>query len=423
MSGWILLVVNVTLLAVACVLLVPVLVFCVQCTLAFPPRRRRELQNTDQPRPRVALLVPAHNEEAGISVTLRSLMPQLQTGDRLVVVADNCTDSTAELAAGAGGEVVRRTDPVRRGKGYALDAGVRHLESTGERPDVVIVFDADCIAQANVVETLARRAAETNRPVQATYLMALPSMSPVANPSAAVSALAVLVKNFVRPRGLSRVGLPCMMTGTGMAFPFDVLRKVTLASGNIVEDMRLGIDLAMAGHAPLFCEEARVIARLPSTERAAQTQRRRWEHGHLRTALADAPRLACRALLHGNVKALAMLLDVCVPPLALLVMLTALAGTIAAAAVPLLGANPVPAALLCGGLLWLALCVKLSWLRFGRRAMPIASVLGAPRYALAKVPLYATFIRRRGEKQWVRTERAPVNPSGAQSVVRKPVVR
>ena len=401
MNGWI----DATLFAIAGVLLVPVLVFCVECLLAFPPRRLRP--NSTGARPRVALLIPAYNEEAGISETLRSLTPQLRAGDRVVVVADNCTDNTADLAAGAGCEVVRRFDDARRGKGYALDAGVRHVKCRGELPDVLIVFDADCIAQPGAVDTLARRAAATGRPVQCTYLMALPAAPPAAN--AAVSALAVLVKNFVRPRGLSRLGLPCMLTGTGMAFPWHVICDARLATGNIVEDMQLGIDLALAGHPPVFCEEARVIGRLPSTERASRTQRRRWEHGHLRVLLREAPRLLAAALRRRDIAALALGLDVCVPPLALLVMLVALAATVAAAAIPLLGASPLPAILLGSGLAWVALSVKLAWLRFGRRAMPISSVLGAPRYALAKVPLYATFVRR-GEKQWVRTDRTPVSP-------------
>jgi hypothetical protein len=83
-----------------------------------------------------------------------------------------------------------------------------------------------------------------------------------------------------------------------------------------------------------------VLGRLPSTARAAATQRRRWEHGHLRTAGRAAPRMLAAGLRRGNVAALAMLADVCVPPLALLVLLTTAAAFVAAAAVPLAGASP-----------------------------------------------------------------------------------
>jgi cellulose synthase/poly-beta-1,6-N-acetylglucosamine synthase-like glycosyltransferase len=396
LNGWI----DLTLLVTACALLVPVVVFCLECTLAMPRRRLRTLSSTST-RPRVAVLVPAHDEESGIGHTLRTILPQLRDGDRVVVVADNCTDATADIAADAGCEVVHRVNRARRGKGYALDAGVRHIVAKGDAPDVLIVFDADCLAQPNCVTALACRAAETGRPVQGTYVMALP---PQPHAGAAVSALAVLVKNFVRPRGLSRLGLPCLLTGTGMAFPWPVIRGADLASGNIVEDMQLGLDLAVAGHAPVFCEEARVIGLLPSAIAAAQTQRRRWEHGHLRTLIRETPRL----LVHGR---LALLLELCVPPLSLLAILTTLATALAALSIPLFHASPVPALLLAGGLAWVALCVVGAWLRFGRRAMPVASVLGAPAYALSKVPLYANFVRR-CEKEWVRTARTtPAAPS------------
>lgn len=394
--------INVTLLTLATVLLVPVVVFCVECILAIPPRRWRAGAERAGARPRVAVVIPAHDEETEIGLTLVAVTAQLRLGDRVVVVADNCTDHTAEVARAAGCEVVLRDDPSRRGKGYALDAGVRHVATAGELPDVLVVFDADCIPHGGCVTALARRAIETGRPAQATYLMALP-----AKPTAhlAVSALAVLVKNFVRPRGLARAGLPCLLTGTGMAFPWGVIRGAKLASDNIVEDMQLGLDLALAGHAPVFCEEATVVGRLPPSPAAAQTQRRRWEHGHLHTLIRQSPRLLVRGVLSRRWAALVLLAELCVPPLSLLMLLMTTATLVATAAAALLGASPLPAILLAAGSACVTLCVLASWLRFGRRAMPVASVLGAPRYALAKVPLYATFVARR-QKAWVRTERA-----------------
>src|SRR5205085_5481634 len=92
-----------------------------------------------------------------------------------------------------------------------------------------------------------------------------------------LSAFAFKFKNVVRPLGLDRLGAPCLLTGTGMAFPWAVLRGASLATGNIVEDMRLGIDLAAAGHPPRLCAEAHVRSALPAGGRAAVAQRRRWE--------------------------------------------------------------------------------------------------------------------------------------------------
>src|SRR5690349_9785249 len=59
----------------------------------------------------VAIVIPAHDESAGLVPTLDDLRPQLNSGDRLIVVADNCSDDTAAIAASAGAEVVQRDDP------------------------------------------------------------------------------------------------------------------------------------------------------------------------------------------------------------------------------------------------------------------------------------------------------------------------
>ena len=56
------------------------------------------------------------------------------------------------------------------------------------------------------------------------------------------------MKNFVRLKGLANLDLPCLLYGTGMAFPWSVISTVFLANGNIVEDMQLAIDLAIAGY-------------------------------------------------------------------------------------------------------------------------------------------------------------------------------
>jgi cellulose synthase/poly-beta-1,6-N-acetylglucosamine synthase-like glycosyltransferase len=72
-------------------------------------------------------------------------------------------------------------------------------------------------------------------------------------PKDSISALAFLVKNLVRPSGLKQLGFPSLLTGTGMAFPWSIIRSVSLASGNIVEDMHMSLDLAIAGHPTLFC--------------------------------------------------------------------------------------------------------------------------------------------------------------------------
>lgn len=349
-------------------------------------------------RPKVAILVPAHDEAAVIADTLAALMPQLAEGDRVLVVADNCSDDTAALARAAGAEVVERVHATLRGKGFALDYGMRHLEAAP--PEVLLIVDADCHVEPGAVERLARTCAATGRPLQALDLMRAPAGAGL---KMRVAEFAWRVKNWVRPLGWLRLGLPCQLMGTGMAFPWAVAARMELANASIVEDMKLGLDLAREGYPPLFCPEAVVTSWFPTGEAAAKSQRTRWEHGHLGLILREAPRLLGRAVGRGDGRLGGLALDLLVPPLALLVLL--LVGLVAMTGVAVwLGFSAVPLVLALAGLGAVALAVLLAWAGWGRDVVSLTDLLSVPFYVLAKVPVYLAFWTRR-QKEWVRTDR------------------
>lgn len=378
---------------------VPVLVLFVECVAALWPRRTPPA-GVPLPGPRVTVILPAHNEEAGIGDTLRSIRPQLDAGDRVLVIADNCKDSTADRARAEGAEVLERRDEIRRGKGYALAAGLDHLNP--EPPDVVVFVDADTPVGPGTIRTLRESAWSHGRPAQAVYLLDPPEGAGV---TSAVSSFAFLTKNLVRPAGLARLGVPCHLLGTGMAIPWKLIDVRKLATGNIVEDMQLGIDLAIAGHPPMLCLEALVHGRLPSASPAARVQRTRWEHGHLSTILSQSPRLAWQGLRRGRPWLLGMALDLAVPPLALLCLVWAVAAG-ASLALALKKLSPLPLMVSGGSGALLVLAVFLSWVRHARGRIPGRVLVLAPIYILWKIPLYAAFLFRR-QKAWVRTPRDP----------------
>src|SRR6185437_2759739 len=105
--------------------------------------------------------------------TLDDVKPQLRSTDRLVVVADNCSDDTASVATERGAEVAIRNDLARIGKGYALDWGIKHLAA--DPPDIVIVIDADCRVAAGTIACLAGACERQQRPVQSLNLMTAPA--------------------------------------------------------------------------------------------------------------------------------------------------------------------------------------------------------------------------------------------------------
>lgn len=387
---------EIVLSAIALLLLVPVSVLWTECTAAFLPQRRSE--PTPELRPRVNVLIPAHNEEMVLRLTLENLLPQLMPQDRLIAIADNCDDETASVARSLGVEVIERQEPERRGKGYALDYGLKFIAQAP--PAVVVVIDADSIITPGTLDCLARLSYATNRPVQATYLLTQPANSA---PKQAISALAFLVKNLVRPRGLDRLSLPCLLTGTGMAFPWKVIETISLASGNIVEDMQLGLDLAIAGYPPMFSDEAKVTGLLPQQQNAAKSQRTRWEHGHLQTLLTQVPRLLQASWQQKSFPLFALALDLCVPPLSLLVIMW-LGAVVAALSLGWLGAIWIPFVILAVEGLLILLSIFEAWAGFGRTTLPLLALIGIPLYILWKIPLYLAFLVR-PQTKWIRTAR------------------
>lgn len=386
------------------ILSVPLSIVGLECLASLDPRRRRSPGAALNLR--CVVLVPAHNEAAGIGQVLQPLRQQLGPADTLIVVADNCTDDTASIAKAAGATVYERHDPKKRGKGYALDFAIKKLKDNP--PDIVIIVDADCHIQPGSLTKLAHVAALTGRPAQALYSFSAPH-----NPSYRdrLSAFAVQVRNVVRPIGASRLGLSCCLQGSGMAFPWRVIESAPLASANLVEDLQLGIDLTLRGTPPVLVEDAKIIGQLPAQEAGKSSQRTRWEHGHLSTMLQQLPRILWIALRKRRLDLLALGLDLAVPPLSLLTILLfcfwccALPYLVLAGHEAQLVSVLTPITIATG--LYLIGILSAAW-RHGQGVITLGELVGVPLYLAWKLPIYLKFLRKR-EQQWIRTARDQSN--------------
>lgn len=389
-------VITVVLTLAAAAVAVPTLVLAIETIVAAWPGGTPE--DPAGERPGVAVVIPAHDEGGTIGRTVEAVRGQLAEGDRLIVVADNCTDATATEARAAGAEVVERADAERRGKGYALAFGLGAVRADPRA--VVIVLDADCDPGEGCIEVLARQAASTGRPAQAVYLMDPPADP---TPGDRVSALAVRFKNLIRPRGLHRLGLGVLLTGSGMAFPIDTLEGVDLATGDLVEDMALGVELARLGRVPALCERAVVTSRLPGVNAARVSQRTRWEHGHLASIVRHGPRLVIDGVTRGKPALIGLGLEICVPPVSLLAI-----AVVAMAGVSLVWAlftwHVVPLAIAFESGVLLAVAFGVGWWRFGSAVLPAGELPAVVMYVVRKVPIYVRALLDR-EKTWVRTAR------------------
>ncbi|HEX8419610.1 MAG TPA: glycosyltransferase family 2 protein [Sphingomonas sp.] len=388
--------IDVLILLLLAPLILATLVFITETGLgAFPPARRKPTLPAYDPA-QVVVLVPAHDEAAGIGAILAAQRAAMPAGMRLLVVADNCSDDTASVARAAGAEVIERHDPVRRGKGFALDRGRASLAAAP--PACVIVVDADTVPIGDSLERLAALAIARGRPVQGAYYL---TVGPGDGPVARFSAAAFFVKNMVRELGAARIGAPAILTGSGMAFPWPTFADLPLATGHVAEDLMLGVQCSLAGVAPIFEADARITG-TGSSDRGTAVQRRRWESGFLQVAQDSALPLIVQALRRGR-PALGWLgLHLLTPPLVLLLALDGMASLVAAGLL-VAGVAAWPFWLMATLTLAAASLVVIGLAGHGRLDL-LSDWVSIPKYLWWKLRLSLLALFRR-ETRWIRTDR------------------
>ena len=349
--------------------------------------------------PEAVIIVPAHDEQSVIDAGLKRLNGAAAGHAQILLVADNCSDKTAQIGRANGVEVIERFDPEQRGKGFALDFARRHLSA--KPPSVVLIVDADCTIDAESVERLVRSCAALCRPCQATYLQ---QPRPDASSVVQLSTFAFFVKNVIRQRALQRLAGRAHLLGSGMALPWFIFASAELATGNIVEDLKLGQELAAVGHAAVFVEQAAIWSSA-ETDINTISQRRRWEGGFLQNAVRVGPRMFATALRSTDGRLLWSAIDVIIPPFALLILLDLLTLSVAAGLTWLVSARAWPLLGLSGGLLLALFALGCAWARGGSRFVSLASLCRAPFYVAWKLPMYIGFARHGAPKEWVRTGR------------------
>lgn len=352
--------------------------------------------------PRLAMLVPAHNEAAQIEATVRSLQAVDYPAGRIevVVVADNCTDATAGVAAAAGATVLERQHATERGKGYALHFafGLLLARPSPERPDAVAVIDADSIVSGNFAQALAARLQRGAWAIQAEYGV----RNPLASWRTRLMAIALGMFHRVRGLGRERLGLSAGLRGNGMCFSAACLERFEHNAHSLVEDVEYGIALGMGGVRIAYADEAHVLGEMVSGAADSESQRRRWEDGR-RLLRALVPRLLRDAVARRSALLLDLALDLAIPPLGTLGVALVLGLGLEGARVWLGGAPGALSAAWAMGALALALYVgrgmALSGLGFGA----MTTMAYAPVYVAWKLAL-----KLRGGKRttdWVRTAR------------------
>jgi glycosyltransferase involved in cell wall biosynthesis len=352
-----------------------------------------------EPSRRFRFVVPAHNESAGITETVQSLRAVDYPSElfEVVVIADNCTDDTAEKAAAAGATVMVRHDKEKRGKGYALD---HVFSATPPEVDAVVVIDADTLISPNLLRAFAARRDLGARAVQADYAV----RNPDAGWRTRLIAIAFGAFHIVRSRARERLSLSCGLRGNGMCFSTELLREIPHNAYSVVEDVEYGVRLGEAGHRVHYADEAHVYGEMVTTSAAANTQRRRWEEGRKALIQQHARRLLGAGLRRPSRVLFDLALDLYIPPLSRIAVGLFL-GTLAAAGLWLsVSAGRLSLAAYGLGLGAVVAYVLRGWSVSGTGLRGLLDLALAPVYVLWKLTL--KFKKPpRATAEWVRTER------------------
>ena len=347
---------------------------------------------------KIAIIVPAHNEQDGIGRTLDDLLALDYPRNLydIYVVADNCSDSTAAVAAERGAFVRERRDLANRGKGQALDWLLRTCKAELEQYDLIAFVDADMQIDSDFL----RRGASSFVDDQQMVVQARYTMSPrVSTWRGAVGFASFAYVNHVRPAGKCFWGGTAELKGGGMIFRSELILETGWPVHSIAEDFEFGKELLLRGIKASYEPGAIVTSEIPSTLGQIEVQQSRWEGGKLKVLADYFPRIL-KAFLHKPSMALLdALFDLLVPPLSLVLFVSAIGAAIASltnALNPALFLLPILA-------FGAAVIVGLVHLRAPKRVWLLLSM--APIFVLWKLLLLGKVAIRSRETEWKRTPR------------------
>ena len=231
---------------------------------------------------RYAVLISARNEENVISTLVDSIHRQSYPHELIdvYVIADNCTDKTAEMAQNAGAIVFVRNDMDNVGKGYALDYALHRIfkEKGEDFYDGFMVFDADNILDTDYIKSMNQTFSDGHRIITSYRNSTNYGTNWI---SAGYALWYIRESKFLNySRMLLHTG--CAISGTGFLVHKDVIKRI----GGwkfflLTEDIEFSIANAMAGEKIAYCKDAILYDEQPVTFKQSWTQRLRWARGFL----------------------------------------------------------------------------------------------------------------------------------------------
>jgi cellulose synthase/poly-beta-1,6-N-acetylglucosamine synthase-like glycosyltransferase len=349
------------------------------------------------------IVIPAHNEEEVLARTLYSLFAVIYPRNlyEVVVVADNCTDRTADIALDLGTIVLERLNRTQQGKGYALRWAFDQILEWDEDFDAVIVLDSDSLISGNFLEVMNYYLENGNKVIQSSDLV-LPQPGVQ---SSETTRIGFLLVNYVKPLGRRVLGLDIGLRGNGMCFAADVLRNYPWQAWSLTEDLEYGLHLKLEGIRITFAPEANIWAQMPAKAEHAESQRARWEMGRYPVIKKYAGKFLNRFFRKGSFRYFDTFIELITPPLVNLLFFAVLM-VIFSLILWAFGALPPLFIWIWLGFVGLGgLYLFTGMIAAGADKKMYKAVLYIPWYVFWKLKVYATKFINGIDKQWIRTTR------------------
>lgn len=239
---------------------------------------KKKSSSAVKPKNRFALIVAAHNEETVIGDIVLSLGRLDYPKDMydVFVIADNCTDNTAEKARKNGALVYERFDNDRRGKGYALEWMFKIIFKMKKKYDAVVIFDADNIACKNFLNAMNKKLCEGYKVVQC-YL---DSKNPNDTWITASYSISFWANNRMFQHSRDNLGISSQLGGTGCCIDTEMLEKLGWGATCLTEDLEFTCKLVSNNYRVGFAYDAVVYDEKPLKLNQSWKQRKRWMQGY-----------------------------------------------------------------------------------------------------------------------------------------------
>ena len=224
-------------------------------------------------------IIPAHNEERVVSNLIESLKNQTYDKDLydIYVIADNCTDNTANVARRAGAIVLERFDPAHKTKGYALQWFLKQKIEENADYDAFFVFDADNIVDKDFIVNMNKKLCQGEDVVQGYRDI----KNPTDNWITAGYALFYWTMHRLYHLARYNVGLSTLLNGTGFMVRFDVVKPDGWQTETLTEDIEFSLKRIIKGKKLGWATDAIVYDEQPTSFKQSWSQRSRWTVGHM----------------------------------------------------------------------------------------------------------------------------------------------